>query len=79
MAESTLFERPQGEEDVCRVLKALVEEFGAEEVVVKLPTTWTNENYTLGRTKLVFNTLNSVEVAVPRYHVNYVEPLKASR
>jgi len=59
-----MFINPQDEERICRVLRAYVEEWGPENVVVALPEAWANPNYSLGLTKLEFTTKDSISVRV---------------
>jgi hypothetical protein len=62
--ESTMFRDPRDEEKICQVLKAYVEEFGPENVVVALPKAWHNPDYSLGPTKLEFTTDGTIDVRV---------------
>ena len=59
-----MFRDPRDEEKICQVLKAYVEEFGAEHVVVALPKTWHNPEYSLGPTRLEFTTNGTIDVRV---------------
>lgn len=59
-----LFPDPKDEERVCKVLKAYVEEYGPESVIVSVPKTWKDNGYNLGRTRLEFTTTNTISVRV---------------
>lgn len=59
-----MFRDPHDEEKICQVLKAYVEEFGPEHVVVALPRAWNNPDYSLGPTKLEFTTDGTIDVRV---------------
>jgi hypothetical protein len=59
-----MFRDPHDEERVCQVLKAYVEEFGPEHVVVALPKAWQNPEYSLGPTRLEFTTASTIDVRV---------------
>jgi RNase H-fold protein (predicted Holliday junction resolvase) len=61
----SIFKNPQDEEKLCQVLKAFVEEWGPENVVVSVPRHW--QDYStgnLGRVRLEFGTINTVSVRV---------------
>lgn len=61
----SIFKNPQDEEKLCQVLKAFVEEWGPENVVVSVPRHW--QDYStgnLGRVRLEFGTTNTVSVRV---------------
>ena len=73
----TLFHDPRDEEKLCQVLRAFVEEWGAESVVVSLPRDWKYLGATcVGRVRLEFNTGNTIAINVRsdaaqiRYAVN---------
>lgn len=70
-----MFKNHNGEETVVKRLRALVEEFSGDRVVVALPTAWTNPNYYLGAVVLEFNTKNSIDISVPEYGIFVSEPL----
>ena len=55
---------PKDEERICQILKAYVEEFGAEHVVVALPKAWENAQYSLGPTRLEFTTHDTISLRV---------------
>jgi RNase H-fold protein (predicted Holliday junction resolvase) len=61
----SIFQDPRDEEKLCQVLKAYVEEWGPENVVVSVPRHW--EEYStgnLGRVKLEFTTDCTVSIRV---------------
>jgi hypothetical protein len=62
--EAAMFRDPRDEEKICQVLKAYVEEFGPEHVVVALPKTWFNSEYSLEPTRLEFTTDSTIDVRV---------------
>ncbi|HEY9772173.1 MAG TPA: hypothetical protein V6C81_00030 [Planktothrix sp.] len=60
-----MFENPQDEERLCHVLKAYVEEFGPENVIVLVPEHWKEyANSSLGRVRLGFATDNMISICV---------------
>jgi hypothetical protein len=60
-----MFEDPQDENKLCYVLKAYVEEFGPENVIVLLPKHWSEyTNNSLGRVRLEFVTDDIVSIRV---------------
>jgi hypothetical protein len=64
MAMST-FEDPKDEDRLCQVLRAYVEEWGPEHVIVSVPEHWREySTTTLGRVALEFVTENSVSIRV---------------
>lgn len=68
-----MFKNPQDEETLCGILKAYVEEYGPEHVIVALPAHWQNDEYSLGAVRLEFTTVDSIEIRV-RYEsiaINY--------
>lgn len=61
----SMFQDPQDEEKLCQVLKAYVEEWGPENVVVSVPQHWREySGNTLGRVRLEFTTERSVSIRV---------------
>jgi hypothetical protein len=61
----SMFQDPRDEEKLCQVLKAYVEEWGPENVIVSVPRHWKEySTNTLGRVRLEFNTDNSVSIRV---------------
>jgi hypothetical protein len=61
----SMFQDPQDEEKLCQVLKAYVEEWGPENVVVSVPMHWREySGNTLGRVRLEFTTKRSVCIRV---------------
>lgn len=67
-----MFQDPKDEEKLCQVLKALVEEWGPEKVIVSVPTVWKEStgNSTLGRVQLEFTEDNAVAVRVRCDEIN---------
>jgi hypothetical protein len=60
-----MFQDPRDEERLCQVLKAYVEEWGAENVIVSVPRHWKDySSSTLGRVRLEFGTENTVSIKV---------------
>jgi hypothetical protein len=60
-----MFEDPRDEERLCQVLRAYVEEWGADHVIVSVPEHWRQYcRDTLGRVRLQFDTKNTVSVRV---------------
>jgi hypothetical protein len=74
-----MFRDARDEERICQVLKAYVEEFGPEHVVVALPRAWQNPGYSLGPTRLEFTTSDTIDVRVEygTVHLNYQVELAA--
>jgi len=61
----SMFQDPRDEERLCQVLKAYVEEWGAENVIVSVPSSWREfSTTTLGRVRLEFTTENTVSIRV---------------
>lgn len=61
----SMFQDPRDEEKVCQVLKAYVEEWGPEAVIVCVPKEWKEYGGTnLGRVRLEFSTCNTVSIRV---------------
>lgn len=61
----SMFQDPHDEEKLCQVLKAYVEEWGPENVVVSVPMHWREySGNTLGRVRLEFSTERSVSIRV---------------
>jgi hypothetical protein len=61
----SMFQDPKDEDRLCQVLKAYVEEWGPEHVVVSVPEHWSSySGNTLGRVRLEFTTERSVCIRV---------------
>ncbi|HEY9871708.1 MAG TPA: hypothetical protein V6D08_21300 [Candidatus Obscuribacterales bacterium] len=61
----SMFQDPRDEEKLCQVLKAYVEEWGPENVIVSVPRHWREySTNTLGRVRLEFSTDNTVCIRV---------------
>lgn len=61
----SMFQDPNDEEKLCQVLKAYVEEWGPENVVVSVPTHWREySGNSLGRVRLEFSTRSTVSIRV---------------
>lgn len=61
----SMFRDPKDEQRLCQVLKAYVEEWGPENVIVSVPTLWKEySGNTLGRVRLEFTTERSVIIRV---------------
>jgi hypothetical protein len=61
----SIFRDPKDEEKLCHVLKAYVEEWGPENVIVSVPSHWKEYSTgTLGRVRLEFTTANTVSIRV---------------
>ncbi len=61
----SMFQDPADEEKLCQVLKAYVEEWGPENVVVSVPTHWREySGNSLGRVRLEFSTSSTVSIRV---------------
>ena len=64
-ARMSLFQDPREEDRLCDVLKAFIEEWGAEKVIVSAPWQWgTWHNNRLGKVRLEFVTESSVTIRV---------------
>jgi hypothetical protein len=61
---TAMFRDSRDEEKICQVLKAYVEEFGPENVIVALPKAWNTPDYSLGPTRLEFTTEGTIDVRV---------------
>jgi hypothetical protein len=77
----SMFRNPADEEKLCQVLKAYVEEWGPENVIVSVPKHW--EEYStsnLGRVRLEFDTDSTVSIRVEYDFVrlNYDVQLQAA-
>ncbi len=60
-----MFQNATDEEKLCQILKAYVEEWGPENVIVSVPRHW--ESYSkdsLGKVRLEFETENTVSIRV---------------
>jgi len=63
--QMSMFQDPRDEDRLCQVLKAYVEEWGPENVVVSVPQHWSEySTNTLGRVRLEFATENTVSIRV---------------
>lgn len=61
----SMFQNPKDEDKLCQVLKAYVEEWGPENVIVSVPRHWSEySSNTLGRVRLEFSTVNTVAIKV---------------
>lgn len=61
----SMFNNPTDEERLCQVLKAYVEEWGPENVIVSVPRHWRSySNNSLGRVRLEFSTRDVVSIKV---------------
>lgn len=60
-----MFQDPRDEERLCQVLKAYVEEWGPENVIVSVPSHWQDYgSSSLGRVRLEFSTSDRVSIRV---------------
>lgn len=76
----SMFQDPNDEERLCQVLKAYVEEWGPDAVVVSVPTHWKEYGgSSLGRVRLDFSTDNTVSIRVvyDSVRLNYDVQLQA--
>lgn len=63
--EMSMFRNPDDEDKLCQVLKAYVEEWGPENVIVSVPSHWSEySTNSLGRVRLEFATENTVSIRV---------------
>jgi hypothetical protein len=61
----SMFKNPTDEERLCQVLKAYVEEWGPENVIVSVPAHWSDySSNSLGRVRLEFTTNDVVSIKV---------------
>lgn len=61
----SMFKHPSDEDQLCQVLKAYVEEWGPENVIVSVPKHWSEySTSSLGRVRLEFATENTVSIRV---------------
>jgi hypothetical protein len=61
----SMFKNPRDEEKLCQVLKAYVEEWGPENVIVSVPEHWSDySTNSLGRVRLEFATEDTVSIRV---------------
>lgn len=61
----SMFQDPSHEEKLCQVLKAYVEEWGPESVIVCVPKHWKEYGgNNLGRVRLEFTTCDTVSIRV---------------
>ena len=75
----SMFEYPGEEDRLCQVLKAYVQEWGPEHVIVSVPAHWDGYmGHSLGRVRLEFSTTNliSIEVVCGVARVRYDAQLK---
>lgn len=65
VAFMSMFRNPRDEENLCQVLKAYVEEWGPENVIVSVPEHWSDySTNSLGRVRLEFVTEDTVSIRV---------------
>jgi len=77
----SMFQDPRDEERLCQVLKAYVEEWGPENVIVSVPVHWRQySGKSLGRVRLEFTTDNTVSIRVEyeAVRLNYDVQLQAA-
>jgi hypothetical protein len=77
----SMFQDPDDEEKLCQVLKAYVEEWGPEAVIVSVPRHWKEYGgSSLGRVRLEFSTGNTVSIRVEyeTVRINYDVQLQAA-
>ncbi len=61
----SIFKNPTDEDRLCHVLKAYVEEWGPQNVIVSVPNKWSDYNTdSLGLVRLEFSTSDSVSIRV---------------
>lgn len=61
----SMFKNPRDEEKLCQILKAYVEEWGPENVIVSVPQHWSDySTSSLGRVRLEFATCDTVSIRV---------------
>jgi hypothetical protein len=61
----SIFKNPTDEDRLCHVLKAYVEEWGPQHVIVSVPNKWSSYNTdSLGLVRLEFCTADSVSIRV---------------
>lgn len=61
----SMFQDPRDEDRLCQVLKAYVEEWGPENVIVSVPRQWKEySTNSLGRVRLEFSTEREVSIRV---------------
>lgn len=78
--QMSMFQDPRDEEKVCQVLKAYVEEWGPESVIVSVPKEWkAYGGSNLGKVRLEFTTTNTVSLRVEyqSVRINYDVQLQA--
>ena len=76
-----MFRNPCDEEKLCQVLKAYVEEWGPENVIVAVPEHWSDySTNSLGRVRLEFATSDTVSIRVEyeKVRLNYDVQLQAA-
>lgn len=77
----SMFQDPKDEERLCQVLKAYVEEWGPENVVVAVPRHWKEYSAnSLGKVRLEFgtDTVVSIRVEYDFVRLNYDVQLQAA-
>jgi len=77
----SMFKNPKDEEKLCQVLRAYVEEWGPENVIVSVPEHWSDYSASsLGRVRLEFTTSDSVSIRVEYdfIRVKYAVQLQAA-
>jgi hypothetical protein len=60
------------EKPLCEALRAFVEEFGSDEVIVKVPKSWVsylNNNRLLHNVKVELQDKYAVSITVPKYNI----------
>ena len=63
--QKQILQHPRDEEKLCQILKAYVEEWGPENVIVSVPEHWSEYSASnLGRVRLEFATENTVSIRV---------------
>jgi hypothetical protein len=61
----SIFRNPTDEDRLCHILKAYVEEWGPQHVIVSVPGKWSNYNTdSLGLVRLEFSTADTVSIRV---------------
>lgn len=61
----SIFKNPNDEDRLCHVLKAFVEEWGPQHVIVSVPDRWSNYNTdSFGLVRLEFSTSDTVSIRV---------------
>ncbi len=61
----SIFKNPTDEDSLCHVLKAYVEEWGPQNVIVSVPNKWSDYSTdSLGLVRLEFSTADTVSIRV---------------